>query len=28
VMHLGQCDLKAATTFLRDLSERLVELPK
>jgi hypothetical protein len=28
VMYLGQCDLKAATTFLRDLSERLVELPK
>jgi hypothetical protein len=27
VMYLGQCTLKTATTFLKDLSERLVEFP-
>jgi|ERR1700733_4387665 len=27
VMYLGQCDMKTATTFLRDLADRLVELP-
>ena len=28
VMYLAQVDMKVATTFLRDLSERLVELPR
>jgi hypothetical protein len=28
VMYLGECDMKTATTFLKDLSDRLVELPK
>jgi hypothetical protein len=27
VMYLGSCDFKTATAFLKDLSERLVELP-
>jgi hypothetical protein len=28
VMYLGECDLKTATSFLKDLADRLVELPK